>query len=63
MSVCWTRRVRRSPALRLPISPCAKTVSTREVLEAEPATDPMQIVLIVDDSQAATTLSNPSAKG
>lgn len=37
--------------------------SAREVLKAEPATDPMQIVLIVDDSQAATDAVQPTREG
>jgi VWFA-related protein len=36
---------------------------TREVLKAEPATEPMQIVLIVDDSQAATNALQPLREG
>jgi VWFA-related protein len=36
---------------------------TREVLKAEPATDPMQIVLIVDDSQAARHALQPLREG
>jgi VWFA-related protein len=35
----------------------------REVLKAEPATEPMQIVLIVDDSQAATDAVQPMREG
>lgn len=35
----------------------------REVLKAEPATEPMQIVLIVDDSQAATDAIQPMREG
>lgn len=35
----------------------------REVLKAEPATDPMQIVLIVDDSQAAADALQPMREG
>lgn len=36
---------------------------TREVLKAEPATDPMQIVLLVDDSQAAAHALQPLREG
>lgn len=35
----------------------------REVLKAGPATDPMQIVLLVDDSQAATSALQPMREG
>ena len=35
----------------------------REVLKAEPATDSMQIVLLVDDSQAATDAVQPTREG
>lgn len=35
----------------------------REVLKAEPATDPMQIVAIVDDSQAAEDAVQPTREG
>jgi VWFA-related protein len=35
----------------------------REVLKAEPATDPMQVVLIVDDSQALTNALQPTREG
>jgi VWFA-related protein len=37
--------------------------TTREVLKAETATDPMQIVLIVDDSQAARDSLQPMREG
>ncbi|MEN3340440.1 MAG: hypothetical protein V7647_4116 [Acidobacteriota bacterium] len=37
--------------------------SAREVLRAEPATDPMQVVLIVDDSQAAEDALLPLRQG
>jgi VWFA-related protein len=37
--------------------------AAREVLRAEPATDPMQVVLIVDDSQAATDALQPLREG
>lgn len=33
--------------------------TAREVLKAEPATEPMQIALLVDDSQAATSMIQP----
>ena len=33
--------------------------TVREVLKAEPATEPMQIALLVDDSQAATSMIQP----
>jgi VWFA-related protein len=36
---------------------------TREVLKAETATDPMQIVLLVDDSQAAANALQPLREG
>lgn len=36
---------------------------TREVLRAEPAADPMQVVLIVDDSQAAMDAVQPLREG
>lgn len=35
----------------------------REVLRAEPATDPLQVVLLVDDSQAATDALQPLREG
>jgi VWFA-related protein len=37
--------------------------AAREVLTAAPATDPMQVVLIVDDSQAATDALQPLREG
>lgn len=37
--------------------------TTREVLRVEPADDPMQVVLIVDDSQAATDAVQPLREG
>src|SRR5215207_2984728 len=33
--------------------------TAREVLSAEPATDPLQIALLVDDSEAATSMIQP----
>jgi VWFA-related protein len=33
--------------------------TAREVLQAEPATEPMQIALLIDDSQAATSMIQP----
>src|SRR5436309_2808015 len=37
--------------------------TAREVLRAEPATDPMQVVLLVDDSQAAGDALLPLRQG
>ncbi len=37
--------------------------AAREVLKAEPATDEMQVVLLVDDSQAATDAVQPMREG
>src|SRR5688500_10636086 len=33
--------------------------TAREVLKAGPATGPMQVALLIDDSQAATSMLNP----
>jgi VWFA-related protein len=37
--------------------------TAREVLKAGPATEPLQIALLVDDSQAATSMVNPLREG
>jgi VWFA-related protein len=37
--------------------------TVREVLRAEPATEPMQIALLIDDSQAATSMIQPLREG
>src|SRR5918999_1976825 len=37
--------------------------TAREVLKAGPATDPIQVALLIDDSQAATSMLQPLREG
>ena len=55
-------RTHRSRASALPISWYAKTVPRAKSSRPVPATTPMQLVLLVDDSQALTPPCNRCAK-
>ena len=52
MRASWTRTTRPSPGSPPASSSCARTITAREVLRVSTATEPMQIAVLVDTSQA-----------